>query len=97
MTGQTNEKRYIGIDLGTSNSVVSFFNNGQFEQVEFRRKKIVPSAIYFESEDKVVFGEKALKKGISDPAHLLTAFKRDLGSDKKYVLKFDDNDEKLCS
>jgi len=94
MTGQTNEKRYIGIDLGTSNSVVSFFNNGQFEQVEFRRKKIVPSAIYFESEDKVVFGEKALKKGISDPAHLLTAFKRDLGSDKKYVLKFDDNDEK---
>ncbi len=90
MAEQTNENKYVGIDLGTSNSVVSFFNNGTFEQVEFKRKKIVPSALYFESKDKIIFGEKALKKGIGDPVHLLMAFKRDLGSDKKYTLKFDD-------
>lgn len=88
MTTESNKDTYIGIDLGTSNSVVSFFKNGSFEQVEFRRKKIIPSALYFESKENIICGEKALKKGLSDPANLLTAFKRDIGSDKKYSFVF---------
>ena len=38
---------YLGIDLGTSNSVVSYFKNGEIKQVVFKGKKIIPSALVF--------------------------------------------------
>ena len=94
MSIENNEGTYLGIDLGTSNTVVSFFKNGKIEQVKFKRKNIIPSALYFENKDKVMFGDIALKKGGSDPAHLITAFKRDMGSDNKYTLNFENDEQK---
>ncbi len=88
-------KTYVGIDLGTSNSVVSFFKNASFEQVEFRGNKTIPSALYFQNKNEVIFGGKALKKGVTDPAHLLTAFKRDLGTDKRYEFEFEKDSENI--
>jgi len=82
------EGTFIGIDLGTSNSVVTYFNNNQFEQVKFRNKKIIPSVLYFESKNKVIFGDKALKKGVNNPEFMLKEFKRDLGSKVKYTISF---------
>jgi molecular chaperone DnaK len=95
MSIENNEGTYLGIDLGTSNTVVSFFKNGKIEQVKFKRKNIIPSALYFENKDKVMFGDIALKKGSNDPAHLLTAFKRDMGSDRKYTLNFENDEDKI--
>ena len=40
MSIENNEGTYLGIDLGTSNTVVSFFKNGSIEQVKFKRKNI---------------------------------------------------------
>lgn len=82
------EGTFIGIDLGTSNSVVTYFKNNQFEQVKFRNKKIIPSVLFFESKDKILFGDKALKKGVSNPEFMIKEFKRDLGTNKKYILTF---------
>jgi molecular chaperone DnaK (HSP70) len=79
---------FIGIDLGTSNSVVTYFKNNQFEQVRFRNKRIIPSVLYYESKDKVIFGDKALKKGINNPEFMIKEFKRDLGSKTKYNIVF---------
>ena len=79
---------FIGIDLGTTNTVVSYFRDGTFDQVLFRNKKTIPSAIFFEQNGDVVFGDKALKKGIQYPSQLLREFKRDLGSNKKYSIVF---------
>lgn len=97
MSIENNEGTYLGIDLGTSNTVVSFFKNGKIEQVKFKRKNIIPSALYFENKDKIMFGDIALKKGSNDPAHLLTAFKRDIGSDRKYTLSFENDENKICN
>lgn len=97
MDKENNEGTYLGIDLGTSNSVATFFKNGKFEQVEFKsnkRRKLIPSLIYFNSMEEILYGDKAFKKGQINPAHLVSLFKRDLGSDKKYVLKFDTDDTK---
>ena len=97
MDNENNEGTYLGIDLGTSNSVATFFKNGKFEQVEFKsnkRRKLIPSLIYFNSMEEILYGDKAFKKGQINPAHLVSLFKRDLGSDKKYVLKFDTDDTK---
>jgi len=85
---------FIGIDLGTSNSVVTYFKNNQFEQVKFRNKKIIPSVLFYETKDKVIFGDKALKKGVSNPELMIKEFKRDLGSNIKYTLEFSQEDEK---
>ena len=79
---------FVGIDLGTSNSVVSFFNNGKVEQVKFKGKKTIPSVLYFESKDKVIVGVNALKKGMLNPLKMLKEFKRDLGTKTKYTLSF---------
>ena len=97
MENENNEGSYLGIDLGTSNSVATFFKNGKFEQVEFKsnkRRKLIPSLIYFNTMDEMFYGDKAFKKGQTNPAYLLSLFKRDLGSDKKYVLKFGTDDTK---
>jgi len=82
------EGTFIGIDLGTSNSVITYFKNNQFEQVKFRNKKIIPSVLYYESRDKVIFGDKALKKGVNNPEFMIKEFKRDLGSKTKYTISF---------
>jgi len=89
MSKENNEGTYLGIDLGTSNTVVSFFKNGRFEQVKFKTKNIIPSALYFKNQNEIEFGDRAIRRGQSNPAHLITAFKRDLGSDKKYTLSFE--------
>jgi len=82
------EGTFIGIDLGTSNSVVTYFKNNQFEQVKFRNKKIIPSVLFFESKDKIIYGDKALKKGVSNPEFMIKEFKRDLGTKTKYTITF---------
>ena len=92
------EGTFIGIDLGTSNTVVTFFNNGHFEQVKFKGKKLIPSALFFESKNKIIFGDKALKKGVLNPGRLVKEFKRDLGDkNKKYIITFDDSSESVSS
>ena len=88
------EGTFVGIDLGTSNSVVSYFKKSNFEQVKFKGKSIIPSVLYFESENKIIYGDRALKKGIVHPEFMLKEFKRDLGSNKKYTFDFDQNKSK---
>ena len=82
------EGTFIGIDLGTSNSVVSYFKDNQFEQIKFKGKKIIPSVLYFESKEKIIFGDKARKKGVTYPEFMIKEFKRDLGTKVKYTIIF---------
>ena len=86
------EGTFVGIDLGTSNTVVSYFKNSDFHQVKFKGKNIIPSALYFEARDKIIYGDKALKKGVVHPEFLLKEFKRDLGSNRKYTFDFVDDE-----
>ena len=87
------EGTFIGIDLGTSNSVVTYFKDNKFEQVKFGRNKILPSVIFYEAPNKKIFGEKALKKGVVYPESLIREFKRDLGTKIKYNLTFKNENE----
>ena len=84
------EGTFIGIDLGTSNSVVTYFKNSKFEQVKFKSKKIIPSALFYRTKDDIIFGEQALKRGVSNPDFLIKEFKRDLGTNEKYRITFID-------
>jgi len=75
---------YVGIDFGTSNSVVTYFKDNKFQQVKFKNKKIVPTALFYRGKNDIVFGEQALKRGVTNPEFLIREFKRDIGTKKKY-------------
>ncbi|EJF07582.1 molecular chaperone [Thiovulum sp. ES] len=82
----------ISIDFGTTNSVVSYFDKGQIEQVLFKKKKIIPTALFFEDSKKIVFGSRAIAKGAVKPELLLKEFKSDIGSSTKYTFAFNSDE-----
>ena len=50
----------IGIDFGTTNTVVSYFNKkGKLRQLKYKGKEIIPSAIYFYSKNEYAIGDLA--------------------------------------
>ncbi|OOB79135.1 MAG: hypothetical protein BEN18_04925 [Epulopiscium sp. Nuni2H_MBin001] len=67
---------YLGIDLGTTNSVVSHFNNGQLRRVKFDNQEIIPSAMFFHSADKIYYGNMALRRMHQYPHSGIKLFKR---------------------
>ncbi len=72
----------IGIDLGTTNSVVSYVENGKIKTFQIKNTEIIPSAIFFESPDKILYGRIAMLKGLEYPQSVAKLFKRKL-KDKK--------------
>jgi molecular chaperone DnaK (HSP70) len=85
--------KVVGIDFGTTNSVLSYYSNGKIDQALFDRKKIVPTAIFFDSEKKLFFGKKALQRGEFRGENLLRNFKRDIGTSTKYTFSFGEERE----
>ena len=76
----------IGIDLGTTNSLVAVFDDTGRARVVYNRDgdNLTPSAVYFENESTMVAGKEAYKlRGTNDP-RVVTQFKRDMVTKKTY-------------
>ena len=53
----------IGIDFGTTNTVVSYYNKkDRLRQLKYEGKSIIPSVIYFKSKEDILIGSAAKKK-----------------------------------
>jgi molecular chaperone HscA len=80
----------IGIDLGTTNSLVAFMLEGSPKAVRDTEGKsaLVPSVIHFKPEGDVLVGEEAKLKLISDPAHTIYSVKRLMGKSYRDVEGF---------
>lgn len=77
----------IGIDFGTTNTVVSYMNRaGNFKQLEYNGSPIIPSVIYFKSKSDYVIGMRAKNFRITAPKSCVENFKSHLG-DKKFSYK----------
>lgn len=76
----------IGIDLGTTNSLVAYLDNGAIKLVKDASGKnsLVPSVIYFGENGEVVVGDAAKKQLVTAPERTIYSVKRLLGK------KFDD-------
>ena len=74
--------RAIGIDLGTTNSIVACINDrGRSEIVADQEGNlVVPSVVFFDAERSAV-GEEARLRGRARPDQLAACAKRDLGRD----------------
>ena len=90
-----NDEIYVGIDLGTSNSAVAYYDNGKLELLNIRRNKIIPSAIFFEDKNNYIYGTNALKKGKLYPNSIYEHFKRDIGKKDKKTFKYCNSSDKF--
>lgn len=71
----------VGIDLGTTNSLVAYIKNGEAVAVKGKNGKstLVPSVVHFTPEGKIVVGDAAKEKLISDPENTIYSVKRLMG------------------
>lgn len=70
-------KRVVGIDLGTTNSLVATVRSGRSEVISDQNNvAIVPSAVRYLANQQIVVGLEALKAAESDPENTLISVKR---------------------
>jgi len=77
----------IGIDLGTTNTVVSYVNKkGKLRQLRYDGKEIIPSVIYFQSKAEYFIGDKAKKFLEQNPQAGIANFKSTIGSSDRHEI-----------
>lgn len=53
----------IGIDFGTTNTVISYYNKkGRLRQLKYENSMMIPSVIYYKSKSEFIVGKEAKKK-----------------------------------
>ncbi len=83
----------IGIDLGTTNSLVAKFENGKVQVYKnpIGQKETLASVIAYR-KDRILVGDKARELLTKDATNVFGGFKRKMGTDEKfYVVNIDDN------
>lgn len=77
----------IGIDLGTTNSLVACFRNGKAEIIPNRLgENLTPSVVSVDSMGTVYVGRSAKERAMLHPLESASVFKRSMGTDREYVL-----------
>lgn len=83
----------IGIDLGTTNTVVSYVNKkGRLRPLKYEGKDVIPSVVYFLSANEFIIGEKARKKYIHNPQAGVANFKSHMGEKDKFEIVAENGD-----
>lgn len=82
----------VGIDLGTTNSLIAFIKDGEVTVVknEHDQHTLVPSIVHFSEQGKVVVGDEARSKLLSHPERTIYSVKRLMGKSYEDVNKFED-------
>ena len=75
----------IGIDLGTTNSCVAIFQNGQVRVIENSEgDRTTPSIVAYHKDGNIIVGQPAKRQAVTNPKNTFYAVKRLIGR------KFDD-------
>jgi molecular chaperone HscA len=86
------EEIIVGIDLGTTNSLVAFINPEKNPQVinDTGKGLLVPSIVHFNAQGDALVGNEAKEFLITDPANTIFSVKRLLGRSYKDVANHQD-------
>ena len=72
--------RAIGIDLGTTNSLVAYVKNERPTAIQdCNQHALLPSAVHYGDRGEVVVGEDALKRAAEHPRETIVSVKRFMG------------------
>jgi len=82
---QATEDIIVGIDLGTTNSLVAYMQGAApvCVQASGGQHALVPSVVHFAPDGSVLIGDPAREKLISDPANTIFSVKRLMGKSYK--------------
>ena len=79
--------KVIGIDLGTTNSCMAFYENGKAKIIEnSENQKTTPSIVAFDKNGKRLVGETAKRQLAMNPQRTIQSIKRHMGEDYKKVI-----------
>lgn len=89
-SGTIKEKKsefVCGIDLGTTNSLVAYINDGKPIVVknEKHQSSLTPSVIYFDGQGNIIVGDDAKQHVLSDPQNTIYSVKRLMGKSYKDI------------
>jgi molecular chaperone HscA len=86
------EEIIIGIDLGTTNSLIAYIDDEKQSRVinDTGKGILVPSIIYFHPSGEIIVGNEAKPYLISDPQNTIFSVKRLLGQSYKDIEGFKD-------
>lgn len=78
----------IGIDLGTTNSLVAYYKDGESILIpnEFG-EFLTPSVVHVNENNEILVGKAAKELLIVDPVNTVSVFKRSMGLEKTYRLR----------
>ncbi len=85
------EEVIVGIDLGTTNSLVAIISKDSGKPVALKgegKSAIVPSIIHFTATGEIVVGDEARKHLIEDPEHTIYSVKRLMGKSYRDMKDF---------
>ena len=76
--------KVIGIDLGTTNSCVSFMEGGEPTVItNIEGNRTTPSVVAFTKDGERLVGETAKRQAVTNPERTISSIKREMGSDHK--------------
>ena len=76
--------RAVGIDLGTTNSVVAFLDNGEPTVIANAEGfRTTPSVVAFVKEGETLVGEPAKRQAVTNVDRTISSVKRHMGTDWK--------------
>lgn len=76
----------IGIDLGTTNSLVAYFTEDGPKIIPNRLgKHLTPSVVSIDEDEQIYVGESAVERSLLYPDSAASVFKRDMGSKKNSI------------
>ena len=79
--------KLIGIDLGTTNSCVSFMENGRATIIpNAEGSRTTPSVVAFLKDGTRLIGSAAKRQAVTNAARTFSSVKRDMGSDTRYTV-----------
>ena len=79
----------VGIDLGTTNSVVAVLEGGEPTVIaNTEGSRTTPSVVAFAKDGEVLVGEVAKRQAITNPERTIRSVKRDMGSG--WIINIDD-------
>ena len=77
----------IGIDLGTTNSLVACFRDGRAELIPNRLGSfLTPSVVSIDREGRLYIGEAAKERAMVRPLESAAVFKRSMGTEREFQL-----------
>ena len=74
------QKLAVGIDLGTTNSLIATVRNGHSDVLlDEQNRPLLPSVVHFGKDDNVIVGYKAAELATQDPQNTVISVKRLIG------------------